>query len=132
MPAATLARFVLLEARRSGLPWLALACIALSVGLAAFLSQVALTESRALQAARAGDRRERRPVSARAIDRHHPGDRRRAARRAVARGHGGALDGERGRAASAAARLGHAHRVADLRAARGRGVCRGARGPRAV
>ncbi len=51
MPAATLARFVLLEARRSGLPWLALACIALSAGLAGFLSQVALTESRALQAA---------------------------------------------------------------------------------
>src|SRR5882672_4203547 len=51
MPAATLARFVLLEARRSGLPWLALACIALGVGLAAFLSEVALTESRALQAA---------------------------------------------------------------------------------
>src|SRR5882672_11041858 len=51
MPAATLARFVLLEARRSGLPWLALACIALSAGLAGFLSEVALTESRALQAA---------------------------------------------------------------------------------
>src|SRR6266850_8545807 len=51
MPAATLARFVLLEARRSGLPWLALACIVLGAGLAAFLSQVALTESRALQAA---------------------------------------------------------------------------------
>src|SRR6185503_10593111 len=51
MPAATLARFVLLEARRSGLPWLALACIALGVGLAGFLSQVALTEGRALQAA---------------------------------------------------------------------------------
>jgi ABC-type Na+ efflux pump permease subunit len=51
MPAATLARFVLLEARRSGLPWLALACIALSVALAGFLSEVALTESRALQAA---------------------------------------------------------------------------------
>jgi ABC-type Na+ efflux pump permease subunit len=51
MPAATLARFVLLEARRSGLPWLGLACIALSAGLAGFLSQVALTESGALQAA---------------------------------------------------------------------------------
>src|SRR6266446_5415884 len=51
MPAATLARFVLLEARRSGLPWLALACIALSIGLAGFLSEVALTESRTLQAA---------------------------------------------------------------------------------
>jgi ABC-type Na+ efflux pump permease subunit len=51
MPAVTLARFVLLEARRSGLPWLALACVAGSAVLAAFLSQVALTESAALQAA---------------------------------------------------------------------------------
>src|SRR5882762_7834185 len=51
MPTATLARFVLLEARRSGLPWLAAACIALSAGLAGFLSQVALTEGRELQAA---------------------------------------------------------------------------------
>ena len=51
MPAATLARFVLLEARRSGLPWLALACIVVVAGLAGFLAQVALTESRALQAA---------------------------------------------------------------------------------
>jgi ABC-type Na+ efflux pump permease subunit len=51
MPAATLARFVLLEARRSGLPWLALACIALGAGLAGFLSELALTETRALQAA---------------------------------------------------------------------------------
>ena len=51
MPAATLARFVLLEALRSGLPWLAAAAIVLVVGLAAFLSEVALTESRLLQAA---------------------------------------------------------------------------------
>jgi hypothetical protein len=51
MPAATLARLVLLEARRGGLPWLALTAVALSVCLAAFLSQVALTESLALQAA---------------------------------------------------------------------------------
>src|SRR5881396_665303 len=50
MPAAILARFVLLEARRGGLPWLAAASIALALGLAAFLSQVALTESLALQA----------------------------------------------------------------------------------
>src|SRR3954468_7645707 len=50
MPAATLARFVLLEASRSGLPWLAAGAIALVVGLAAFLSQVAVTESQALQA----------------------------------------------------------------------------------
>lgn len=51
MPAATLARLVLLEARRGGLPWLALGCIAAGAGLAGFLSQVAITESRALQAA---------------------------------------------------------------------------------
>src|SRR3989442_8999008 len=50
MPAAILARFVVLEARRGGLPWLAAASIALALGLAAFLSQVALTESLALQA----------------------------------------------------------------------------------
>jgi hypothetical protein len=51
MPAAVLARLVLLEARRGGLPWLALGCIAVGVSLAAFLSQVAVTESRMLQAA---------------------------------------------------------------------------------
>lgn len=51
MPTATLARFVLLEARRGGLPWLAAASIAVGFALAAFLSQVALTESLALQAA---------------------------------------------------------------------------------
>jgi len=51
MPAVILARSVLLEARRGGLPWLALAALALAFALAAFLSQVALTESLALQAA---------------------------------------------------------------------------------
>lgn len=51
MPAATLARSVLLEARRGGLPWLALAAVAVGIGLAAFVSQVALTESLALQVA---------------------------------------------------------------------------------
>jgi ABC-type Na+ efflux pump permease subunit len=51
MPAATLARSILLEARRGGLPWLAAACVAAGVGAAAFLSQVALTESAALQLA---------------------------------------------------------------------------------
>src|SRR5258706_8389315 len=51
MPAATLARFVFLEALRSGLPWLAAAGIVLAVGLAAFLAEVALAESRALQIA---------------------------------------------------------------------------------
>ena len=51
MPSANLVRLVLLEARRGALPWLALMAVALSLGLAAFLSQVALTESRSLQAA---------------------------------------------------------------------------------
>jgi hypothetical protein len=41
---------VLLEARRGALPWLVLAAVALSLCLAVFLSQVALTESRMLQA----------------------------------------------------------------------------------
>src|SRR5207245_11544502 len=50
MPAAILARFVLLEARRGGLPWLAAASIAVAIGLAAFLSQVPVTESLALEA----------------------------------------------------------------------------------
>jgi len=49
MPAATLARTVLLEARRGGLPWLAVASLAAALGAAAFLSQVALTETAALQ-----------------------------------------------------------------------------------
>src|SRR3954470_7413884 len=51
MPTATLARLVLLEARRGGLPWLALASILLSAVLALFLSQVAVTESVSLQIA---------------------------------------------------------------------------------
>ena len=45
-----IARFVVLEAFRSGLPWLALACIAVSVGFAALLAHIALTETRELQA----------------------------------------------------------------------------------
>lgn len=49
-PVWVIARFVLLEAIRSGLPWLALACIAASVGFAAFLAHIALTETRELQA----------------------------------------------------------------------------------
>ena len=53
-PVWVIARFVLLEAFRSGLPWLALACVAASVGLAAFLAHIALTEARELQAAAAG------------------------------------------------------------------------------
>lgn len=51
MPAAVLARFVLLDACRSGLPWLVAASLAAGLGLAAFLAQVALTEGAALQAA---------------------------------------------------------------------------------
>ena len=51
MPAANLARSVLREAQRGGLPWLAAGTVTLGVALAAFLSQVALTESIALQAA---------------------------------------------------------------------------------
>lgn len=49
MPAATLARFILIDALRGGLPWLALASLVLAVAAAAFLSQVAVTESLALQ-----------------------------------------------------------------------------------
>jgi ABC-type Na+ efflux pump permease subunit len=51
MPAATLARLVVLEARRGGLPWLALAGLLIAMALAGFLSQVALTESREMQLA---------------------------------------------------------------------------------
>ena len=51
MPAATLARTVLLEARRGGLPWLAAGSLAIGLAAAAFLSQVALTETAALQLA---------------------------------------------------------------------------------
>jgi len=51
MPAAILARLVLLEARRGGLPWLVAGSLVAALGLAAFLSQVALTEARALQIA---------------------------------------------------------------------------------
>jgi len=50
-PALLLAHSTLLEARRSGLPWLALGLLAAALGLAAFLSQVAVTEGRELQAA---------------------------------------------------------------------------------
>jgi hypothetical protein len=51
LPAVVLVRSVVLEARRGGLPWLALGAVIIGLGLAAFVSQVALTESRALQAA---------------------------------------------------------------------------------
>lgn len=49
-PGLTLARFVLLEARRTGLPLLALVALGAGVGMAGFLSQLALTESSQLQA----------------------------------------------------------------------------------
>jgi ABC-type transport system involved in multi-copper enzyme maturation permease subunit len=52
-PLTVIARFVLLEALRGGLPWLGLACVGASVGLAEFLAQVALTETRELHAAAA-------------------------------------------------------------------------------
>lgn len=46
---ATVARYVLIEAWRSGLPWLAAACVFGALGLSGFLSQVAITEGAALQ-----------------------------------------------------------------------------------
>ena len=52
--AATVARYALVEARRSGLPWLAAGCVLAVLGLSAFLSRVAITESIALQASVAG------------------------------------------------------------------------------
>jgi ABC-type Na+ efflux pump permease subunit len=51
MPAAILARLCLVEARRGGLPWLTAVALAAALALAAFLSQVAITESHALQLA---------------------------------------------------------------------------------
>ena len=51
MPAAILARLCLVEARRGGLPWLAFASLLAALALAAFLSEVAITESRSLQLA---------------------------------------------------------------------------------
>jgi len=49
-PTAIVARYVLIEARRSSLPWLAAASVLVTLGLAGFLSQVAITEAAALQA----------------------------------------------------------------------------------
>src|SRR4051812_2342569 len=51
MPAAILARLALLEARRGGLGWLAVIAVVAGLALAGFLAQLALTESRMLQAA---------------------------------------------------------------------------------
>src|SRR5687767_1733572 len=50
-PITTIARYVLAEAWRSGLPWLAAGCVVAALGLSGFLSQVAITEVAALQAA---------------------------------------------------------------------------------
>jgi ABC-type transport system involved in multi-copper enzyme maturation permease subunit len=49
--AFTVARYLLIEARRSGLPWLAAICVLGALALSGFLSQVAITEGAALQAA---------------------------------------------------------------------------------
>jgi len=49
-PTSTVARYVLIEARRSALPWLAVASVLAALGLAGFLSKVAITEAAALQA----------------------------------------------------------------------------------
>src|SRR6185436_14577619 len=49
-PTSTVARYVLIEARRSALPWLATASVLAALGLAGFLSKVAITEASALQA----------------------------------------------------------------------------------
>jgi ABC-type transport system involved in multi-copper enzyme maturation permease subunit len=46
-----IARYALLEARRSGVPWLVAASLVATLLLSAFLAQVAITETRELQAA---------------------------------------------------------------------------------
>jgi ABC-type transport system involved in multi-copper enzyme maturation permease subunit len=48
---SVIARYALLEARRSGLPWLLAGSLLIALLFAAFLSQVAITETRELQAA---------------------------------------------------------------------------------
>ncbi len=53
-PSVTVARYTLIEALRSGLPWLAAACVLGVLGLAGFLSRVAIIEASALQASAAG------------------------------------------------------------------------------
>jgi len=50
MRAAIFTRLALLEAWRGGLPWIAVASVALAVALGAYLGQLALTEGRLLQA----------------------------------------------------------------------------------
>ncbi len=53
-PSVTVAHYTLIEALRSGLPWLAAACVLGVLGLAGFLSRVAIIEASALQASAAG------------------------------------------------------------------------------
>ena len=53
-PSLTVAYYTLVEALRSGLPWLAAACVVAVLGLSGFLSQVAITEAVALQVSVAG------------------------------------------------------------------------------
>src|SRR6267142_1650248 len=53
-PAIIIACYTLVEALRSGLPWLATASVAAALGLSGFLSQVAITEAAALQASFCG------------------------------------------------------------------------------
>lgn len=53
-PSVTVAYYTLVEALRSGLPWLAAACVIAVLGLSGFLSQVAITEAAALQVSAAG------------------------------------------------------------------------------
>lgn len=50
-PAVTIARYTLLEALRNRLPWLVLIMMAGAVAVSGFLNELALTESRQLQAA---------------------------------------------------------------------------------
>jgi hypothetical protein len=54
MPATTLARFIVLEAWRGGLPWVAGTVLLVCAALAAFLSQVAITEGTQLRLAIVG------------------------------------------------------------------------------
>ena len=53
-PWITVAYYTLVEALRSGLPWLAAACVLGVLGLSGFLSQVAIADAAALQASAAG------------------------------------------------------------------------------
>lgn len=52
-PLLVVARYALIEALRSGLPWIALACVLAAAGASLFLSRVAISEGAALQTAAA-------------------------------------------------------------------------------